>query len=129
MIKVVISSEDDIVTARTKARHLAAEYGFSMIDKTRVATAVSELARNTLNHGGGGHMEICKATNGSKEGIRCLFRDQGPGIPDIEKALADGFSTRKSMGHGLPGARRLVDEFKIDSQPGAGTEVEIVKWA
>lgn len=123
-----ILNEDDIVSARSAARSLAGELGFSVIDMTRIATAVSELARNALTHGGGGRMEIANASANGKSGLRCTFVDHGPGIPDIDKAMSDGFSTGSSLGHGLPGAKRLVDEFEIESQFGKGTRVEIIKW-
>ena len=123
-----IGTEEDIVHARTAARRLAEALGFSLIDKTRIATTVSELARNTLVHGGGGCMEIGEVQNGTTTGIRCAFTDSGPGIADIDQAMTDGFTTSGSMGHGLPGARRLMDDFEIDSKAGDGTHIAVVKW-
>ena len=123
-----IRDENDIVRARSGARDLAGRLGFSVIDKTRIATAVSELARNTLTHGEGGRMEINETTNGDRIGLRCVFLDNGPGIADIAQAMQDGFSSAGSLGNGLPGSRRLMDKFSIVSTPGKGTRVEIVKW-
>lgn len=128
MEKVEIHSEHDVVLARTAARDLAGDQGFSVMTKTRIATAVSELARNVFLHGRGGYMEYEVINTANRVGIRCIFTDQGPGIPDIEKAMQDGFSTTETLGHGLPGARRLVDEFNITSPPGQGLKVEIIKW-
>lgn len=128
MQRVEIQDEHDVVLARTAARDIAGEQGFSVMSKTRIATAVSELARNVFLHGEGGYMEYEVIRQGIKVGVRCRFVDQGPGIPNIEQALRDGFSTTATLGHGLPGARRLVDDFKIKSQQGQGVQVEIVKW-
>jgi len=123
-----IRSEDDIVRARSAARDFAAELDFSLIEKTRIATAVSELARNTLVHGGGGQMQIACASHNGRQGIRCIFVDQGPGILDIERAMGEGYSSANSLEQGLPGARRLTDDFHIASVVGEGTRVEIAKW-
>ena len=121
-------SDEDIVRARQAARTTAEKLGFSIVNKTRIATAVSELARNVYNHGGGGRMEIEKIREGKKSGIRCIFIDQGQGIPDIEQAMGDGYSTGNGLGQGLPGSKRLMDNLKVESQIGKGTRVEIVKW-
>lgn len=123
-----IACEDDIVLVRSAARLFAEELRFSAIDKTRIATAVSELARNTLVHGGGGRAEIIGARNGTRVGIRCVFVDEGPGIADVPLAMTDGFSTTPSLGQGLPGARRLMDRMDIESGPSRGTRVEVIKW-
>lgn len=128
MISIDIQTEDDIVRARQAVRDFAAELGFSTMNKTRIATAVSELARNVHVHAGGGRMELDLAINGSRSGIRCTFVDEGPGIPDIEQALADGFSTAGSLGQGMPGSKRLTDEMRVESEPGKGTRVEVIKW-
>lgn len=128
MQKIEIQTEADIIHARRKARELAEELTFSVMGKTRLATAVSELARNVYHHGGGGHMLLEKVNRQGKAGIRCVFIDQGPGIPDIALAMVDGYSTGKTLGHGLPGSKRLVDEFKIESKVSQGSEVEIIKW-
>lgn len=125
-----IKEEADIVRARSAARDLAGELGFSIVNKTRVATAVSELARNTLEHGLGGHMELEQLSADGRVGLRCIFVDEGPGIADVDQALTDGFTTcdGHSLGQGLPGAKRLVDTLEIISRPGDGTRVELVKW-
>ena len=128
MDEIEIQTEDDIVLARQAARDVAGSLQFSLIDKTRVATAVSELARNTLVHGGGGKVQIVQIDHNHQRGIRCVFIDQGPGIADINEALGDGYSTGDSLGQGLPGSRRLTDDFRISSVPGQGTTVEITKW-
>lgn len=128
MREIEIRSEEDIVRARNTARDFALELEFSLIDKTRIATAVSELARNTLVHGGGGQMQIESISDKSRRGIRCVFVDEGPGILDIERAMGEGFSSANSLGQGLPGARRLSDDFRIESAVGEGTRVEIAKW-
>ncbi len=114
-----IRAESDIVLVRNAARDFAGDLGFSVIDKTRVAAAVSELARNTLVHGGGGRMRIETASMNGSQGLCCVFVDSGPGIADIERALTDGFSTAGSLGQGLPGARRLTDSLEIQSDVGA----------
>ena len=123
-----IRTEDDIVVARSAAREFAQELAFSLIDKTRIATAVSELSRNTLVHGGGGHMEMRRRANGDGDGIHCVFVDCGKGIADIERALDPGFTTNSGLGQGLPGSKRLMDELTIESEPGRGTRVEVTKW-
>lgn len=128
MTEIEIQTENDIVVARNTARAIAGELDFSLIDKTRIATAVSELARNTLVHGHGGCMQVEPAKVNGSSGLRCVFVDSGPGIADIEQALQDGFSTAGSLGQGLPGAKRLTDDFLVESEPGQGTRVEIVKW-
>jgi len=128
MEKIEIQTEKDIVLARTAARELAGIQGFSIMTKTRIATAVSELARNVFLHAGGGRMEYEVVNNNGRSGIRCVFTDEGPGIPDIEGAMKEGFSTSSTLGHGLSGTRRLVDEFEISSEAGKGARVEIVKW-
>ncbi|NIQ12662.1 MAG: anti-sigma regulatory factor [Gammaproteobacteria bacterium] len=98
------------------------------MSKTRIATAVSELARNTFVHGGGGIMEAEVLGSNEKIGLRCVFTDQGPGFEDAKKVMEDGYSTASSLGQGLPGSRRLVDDFYIESSPGKGTRIEVVKW-
>jgi serine/threonine-protein kinase RsbT len=124
---VEIAGEDDIVVARSEARRIAGELGMSLMDKTRVATAVSELARNIYVYAGNGRVTI-DALIDPRCGIRCHFIDNGPGIEDISLVMQDGFTTGKSLGFGLPGAKRLSDEFNITSEPGEGTEIEIIKW-
>ena len=125
--RVPVASEVDIVNVRRRVRDVTSQLGFSLVDQTKMVTAASELARNALIHGGGGSMELT-AMNGPRTGVRLLFQDQGPGIPDIQLALRDGFTTGSGLGLGLGGAKRLVNEFEIDSRPGAGTKVVITRW-
>ena len=126
--QVEIHSETDIVLARRLARTMAESLGFSVMGKTRIATAVSELARNVYQHGGGGSMLLETINQQNRLGLQCVFIDQGPGIADITMAMMDGYSTGNTLGHGLPGSKRLVDEFEIHSEVGKGTQVKIVKW-
>jgi len=127
-IRVAINSDQDIVAARQKGRVMANELGFSTGDATLVATAISELARNIVSYAGKGQVTI-KMVNGLyRQGIAVIASDDGPGIPDIRQAMRDGFSTSGSLGLGLPGVRRLMDEFEITSQPGRGTIVTVKKW-
>lgn len=128
MHRFEIQKESDIVATRSAARGILTELGCSVIDKTRIATAVSELARNVLVHGGGGYVEMKIVEKEGVTGLRCVFVDDGPGINDLSQAMESGFSTGGSMGSGLPGSRNLVDVFHIDSQAGQGTRVEIIKW-
>lgn len=129
MRRIEIRTNEDIVEARNASREMAGELDFSPIDKARIATAVSELALNAVIHGDGGVVQIEPVTANGNSGLRCVFVDSGPGIADTEQALQDGYSTTGSAGLGLPGARRLIDEFRIDSAPGRGTRVEITKWS
>ena len=129
MERVDIQTERDVVLARTAVRDLAGKNGFSIMSKTRIATAVSELARNVFLHGEGGYMEMEIVNNQSRVGVHCIFKDSGPGIPNIDQAMKEGFSTTATLGHGLPGARRLVDEFEVKSDPGNGVRVEVTKWS
>jgi serine/threonine-protein kinase RsbT len=119
---------DDVVRVRQVVRERAVLQGFSLVDQTKIVTAASELARNTLEHGGGGQVEFVLLTNGTRKGVRLTFTDQGPGIEDVNQALRDGYTTGGGLGLGLGGARRLSNEFTIDSQPGAGTRVTITRW-
>ena len=123
-----IRSSDDVVRVRQLARTMALAAGLSLVDQTKIITAASELARNTLDYGGGGFVlaELVEAIG--RRGLRLTFVDQGPGIPDVATALKDGFSTGKGMGLGLGGARRLSNEFSIHSKPGEGTKVVIARW-
>lgn len=125
---VQIRSDLDIVTARQVARDMAKNIGFGAIDQARIATAVSELARNIVVHARQGQMTARALERSARKGIELEFTDEGPGIADIEQAMQDGFSTARSMGMGLPGARRLMDEFKIQSTVGVGTTVVCSKW-
>jgi serine/threonine-protein kinase RsbT len=123
-----IRSSEDIVTVRQAVRRRAIEAGFSLVDQTKLVTAASELARNTLQHGGGGTMQMDVMVNGIRRGVRLTFEDQGPGIADLGRALTDGFTTGAGLGLGLSGARRLSNEFDITSAPGEGTRVTIARW-
>jgi serine/threonine-protein kinase RsbT len=125
---VPIRNSADVVTARQRVRVWATELRFSLVDQTKVVTAASEIARNTLEHGGGGEMELAILENGIRKGIRLTFRDQGKGIPDIKQALTDGFTTGSGLGLGLGGTKRLMNEFDIHSQPGRGTTVVATRW-
>lgn len=125
---VSIQSDLDIVTARSLARDMAKSLGFGSIDQARIATAVSELARNIYVHAKAGQMTARSIERGGLKGLEMEFRDQGPGITNIDLALQDGYSTVKSMGMGLPGARRLMDEFELQSQVGVGTTIICRKW-
>lgn len=122
-----IKAEGDVVTARRRVREWSAQLGFSLVDQTKVVTAASELARNTIIHGGGGQM-VAEALNGPRTGLRLTFEDNGPGIPDIELALRDGFTTGSGLGLGLGGAKRLANEFELASRVGEGTKVTITRW-
>ena len=126
-LRIPIASEVDIVLARQQGRNLAAQLGASSGQMTLVATAISELARNIVQYAHQGEI-VLSAVEGSRPGIQVVARDQGPGIPDLELAMRDGYSTGGSLGLGLPGARRLMDEFAIDSQVGRGTTVSMRKW-
>jgi serine/threonine-protein kinase RsbT len=127
-IQVPINSDQDIVVARQKGRSLAMATGFSSGDATLIATVISELARNIVSYAKIGEVELKVIRNSSRLGMQVLARDQGPGIPDIAQALRDGFSTSGSLGLGLPGVRRLVDEFEIQSASNQGTTVTARKW-
>ena len=119
----------DIVAVRQQTRLLAGEVGLSLVDQTKIVTAASELARNAVVYGGGGSVRLEILENGVKKGLRLVFADQGPGIPDVERALMDGFTTGNGLGLGLGGARRLVNEFAVDSEIGRGTRVTIARWS
>lgn len=125
---VPINRDGDIVTARQKARELAKQVGFSGSDLTIIATAISEIARNIVVYAHRGEIVLSAAQRGSRRGVLVIARDHGPGIPDIERAMRDGFSTGKSLGLGLPGAKRLMDEFEIASEIGKGTTITMRKW-
>jgi serine/threonine-protein kinase RsbT len=127
-IRVAINSDQDIVGARQKGRTLAAELGFSSADATLIATAISELARNIVSYARRGEIQLHRIQNSIRQGIMVVAWDEGPGIVDVAQALRDGFSTSGSLGLGLPGVRRLMDEFDITSKPGQGTTVTVKKW-
>ncbi len=123
-----IQASADVVLVRQRVRQLAVDLKFSLVDQTKLVTAVSELARNTLDYGGGGIVVIESLEENHRQGLRLTFKDQGPGIPDIELALQDGYTTGNGLGMGLSGAKRLVSEFNIISTVGKGTTVTITKW-
>ena len=123
-----IRSQEDIVRVRQATREHAVAHGFSLVDQTKLVTAASELARNTLDYGNGGEVEIARLIDGARKGLRLTFSDQGPGIANLEQALTDGYSTGGGLGLGLSGARRLSNEFTIDSAPGKGTRIMIARW-
>jgi serine/threonine-protein kinase RsbT len=127
-IHVAINSDQDIVLARQRGRALAVELGFSAGDATLIATTISELARNIVTYARTGLITLRSIHGSSRKGILVVAFDDGPGIPDIRQAMRDGFSTSGSLGLGLPGVRRLMDEFEIKSQPGKGTTVAVKKW-
>lgn len=124
---VPVQTEPDVVAVRRRVREAATKLGFSLVDQTKVVTAASELARNTVIYGGGGSMQL-ETLNGPRTGLRLVFEDKGPGISDISMALRDGFTTGSGLGLGLGGAKRLVNEFDIVSHPGEGTRVTITRW-
>ncbi len=125
---VTIEREADIVTARQKGRELAAALGFSSTDQTLLATAISEVARNIVSYAGTGTLTFRYVQEGARRGLTIVASDSGPGIPDLELAMRDGYSTGKSLGLGLPGAKRLMDAFTLESVVGAGTTVTMTKW-
>jgi serine/threonine-protein kinase RsbT len=123
-----ISSDQDVVRVRQLVRTFAVAVKLSLVDQTKLVTAASELARNTLVYGGGGTVEVERVENGRRSGIRIVFADQGPGIVDLDLALTDGYTTGGGLGLGLSGARRLVDEFDINTAVGQGTSITVTKW-
>jgi serine/threonine-protein kinase RsbT len=123
-----LHTSDDVVRVRQIVRGWSVELGFSLIDQTKVVTAASELARNTVTYGGGGTARLEALQDGGRRGLRVVFEDKGPGIADVERALQDGFTSGHGLGLGLGGARRLSSEFAIDSRVGEGTRVTIVRW-
>jgi serine/threonine-protein kinase RsbT len=120
--------EEQVVRARQAVRSRASELGFSLVDQTKIVTAASELARNTIIYGGGGSMDVQEILEGARRGLRLVFSDEGPGIPDIALAMRDGYTTGEGLGLGLGGAKRLVNEFSIESAPGAGTRITVTRW-
>ena len=123
-----IQVSDDVVRVRQEVRARAVEVGLSLVDQTKIVTAASELARNTLEYGGGGECRIESLQDGGRRGLRLTFEDKGPGIPDLDLALKDGWTSGKGLGLGLSGARRLSSEFEIESKVGEGTRVVIARW-
>jgi serine/threonine-protein kinase RsbT len=123
-----LKNEHDIVVGRQTVRRLAQQQGLSLVDQTKLVTAASELARNALVYGGGGQLKWETLLDGGRRGVRLAFEDQGPGIPNIDQALTDGWSSGNGLGLGLTGARRLVNEFELQSTVGVGTRVTITRW-
>ena len=123
-----VQTAEDVVAIRQAVRHRAVELGFNLVDQTKIVTAASELARNTVQYGGGGTVTIEALENLGRRGLRLTFADEGPGIADVEMAMKDGFTTGGGLGLGLSGARRLSNDFHIDSKPGHGTRVTITRW-
>jgi serine/threonine-protein kinase RsbT len=125
---VLVRASEDVVKVRQIVRVRSAALGFSLVDQTKIVTAASEIARNTLAHGGGGEMTMYVLQSGSRKGLKLVFLDQGPGIADIELAMRDGYSTGGGLGLGLPGSKRLCSEFEVQSRLGDGTRVTLVRW-
>jgi serine/threonine-protein kinase RsbT len=123
-----IRSEEDVVRVRQIVRQAALEGGFSLVDQTKVVTAASELARNTLIHGGGGTLRIEAVLDGMRRGLRLTFEDQGPGIADVALAMKDGYTTGGGLGLGLSGSKRLMSDFAIDTEIGKGTRITVTRW-
>ena len=126
--RIEVVSDQDVVRVRQLVRAVAVAVKLSLVDQTKVVTAASELARNTLVYGGGGAVEVARVDNGRRPGVRIVFADQGPGIVDLDLALTDGYTTGGGLGLGLSGARRLVDEFDIQTAAGQGTTITVTKW-
>ncbi len=123
-----LNASEHVVNVRQAVRQRAIEIGFSLVDQTKIVTAASELARNTIQHGGGGHATVEVVSDGVRRGLRLVFEDSGPGIADLPQAMKDGYSTAGGLGLGLSGAKRLSNEFAITSTPGSGTRVVITRW-
>ena len=123
-----IAGSEDVVRVRQAVRAQAIAAGFSLVDQTKLVTAASEIARNTVDYGGGGNLIIDRVLHGSRRGVRLTFTDEGPGIADVAQAMADGFSTGSGLGLGMSGAKRLCNEFFIESKPGAGTKITLIRW-
>jgi len=126
--EIPIQSSADVVSVRQAVRAASMDQSFSLVDQTKLVTAASELARNTLDYGGGGNVRVEHLVDGVRKGVRLTFRDQGPGIADIDLAMRDGYTSGGGLGLGLGGAKRLVNEFHIDSAPGKGTTITITRW-
>lgn len=126
--RVSLRGSEDIVNVRQAVRSRAVELGFSLVDQTKIVTAASEIARNTVIYGGGGWAELEILDHGNRKGLQIVFEDKGPGIADVDKALQDGYTTGSGLGLGLGGAKRLVNDFEISSIPGAGTRIALRRW-
>ena len=127
-VTIRLENDQHVAASRQLVRRLAQESGFTLVDQTKLVTATSELARNTVKYGGGGEMRVEQVQRDKQAGLRVTFSDQGPGIPDINQAMVDGWSTGSGLGLGLSGAKRLVNEFEIESRVGEGTRVTITRW-
>jgi serine/threonine-protein kinase RsbT len=125
---IPLRSSDDVVRVRQAVRARAVAAGFSLVDQTKIVTAASEIGRNTIDYGGGGAMRIEVLLDGARRGVRLTFTDQGPGIPDLARAMTDGYSTGSGLGLGLSGAKRLSNDFDVKSAPGQGTTVMLARW-
>lgn len=123
-----LASDQDVVRVRQRVRDQALKLGFSLVDQTKIVTAASELARNTIIHGGGGSVTLEVVRQGARTGLQLLFEDTGPGIADLELALRDGYSTGAGLGLGLSGSKRLMHDFEVESSPGEGTRVRVARW-
>lgn len=126
--QVPVAADPDIVVTRQLVRTWAIESGFSLVDQTKIVTAASELARNTVQYGGGGTMRLEMLEDGARRGLRLTFSDEGPGIPNLELAMRDGYTTGSGLGLGLGGSRRLMNDFSVDSAPGRGTTIVATRW-
>jgi serine/threonine-protein kinase RsbT len=126
--RIGVATDQDVVRVRQLVRTVAVAVKLSLVDQTKIVTAASELARNTLVYGGGGHVDVSQVDNGRRKGIRIVFTDDGPGIADLNLAFTDGYTTGGGLGLGLSGARRLVDEFDIVTAAGEGTTITVTKW-
>lgn len=125
---VDVRNSEHVVRVRKEVRTAAVSLGFSLVDQTKLVTAASEIARNTVVYGGGGTMKMLSLSEGSRKGLKLIFEDQGPGIVDLERALSDGYTSGGGLGLGLGGARRLSNEFDVQSKPGEGTTVTLARW-
>jgi serine/threonine-protein kinase RsbT len=128
-VRVAIRTDADVVCARQEARTMGAGLGLSSTDLTLLATAISEVARNITTYAGEGEVRLRLLDDGGRQGIEVIAADEGPGIADVERAMQDGYTTGNGLGLGLPGTRRLVDDFELDTAPGAGTRIRLVKWS
>lgn len=123
-----VRAQSDVVVTRQKVRAWAVDLGFSLVDQTKLVTAASEIARNTVDYGGGGTLRLEALSDGVRKGLRMIFEDQGPGIVDIGLALTDGYTTGNGLGLGLSGSKRLVNDFSLESRPGEGTRITLARW-
>ena len=125
---IEVRTDDDIVRARRSAREVAITAGLRLVDQTKLITAVSELARNMTRYAGGGSVDLAVVSEGGRRGVRAVFRDDGPGIDDVERAMRNGYTTGNGLGLGLGGAKRLVHEFTLETEPGQGTTITVIMW-